>query len=92
MLWFIIIIIISWPLMLRHDLQFCLTSYYAFLMYYHQLPTIFVQTQPHAFKTFQRNLLCLDCHKILLDQAKIPIFISDIALFTQPQRQGTLPA
>ena len=43
-------------------------------------------------RLFKRNLLCLDCHKISLDQAKIPIFVSDMALITQPQLQDAFPA
>ena len=61
------------PLMLRHDFHFCLTSYYAISDVLSPITNNSYTNATSCFKTIQRNLLWLNCHKLSLDQAKTPI-------------------
>ena len=52
------------PLMLRHDLQFCLTSYYAISNVLSPITNNSYTNATSCFKTIQRNLFWLNCHKL----------------------------
>ena len=79
------------PLMLRHDLQFCLTSYYALSNVLSPITNNFYTNATSCFKTIQRNLFSWIVINFLARPSQHPIFITDIALFTQPLRQDAFP-
>ena len=91
-MWWFIIIIISWSLMLWQDLQFCLSlllcSFWCIITNHQQ----FCTNATSYFYDLSTQPLLFELSKNFARPSTPPIFISAIALFTQPQHHGTIPA
>ena len=88
MLW----LIISWPLMLGHDFHLCLTSYYAISNVLSPITNNSYTNATSCFKTIQRNLFWLNCHKLAqLDLTTTPSLYLSFFDSQKPLHQNVFP-